>query len=214
MPAAGVTLQEAQHVLAVEYGYANWKELSARIDELRTSGSRARRHVLHIRPGLPNVTREAQWLLRMVGEGKGWSMPRIKRGLPRLADVPDAEIPNAGVTLEEARQVVAADYGYVDWATLEADLGQLRPVLAFEDLAELEDDEIRQVIFRLGRDKLAVVFKAVSEHFKDRFGANMSAEEWQALAAAMEELGPMPLSAVEAAQARILQEFRSDDPLV
>ena len=53
-----------------------------------------------------------------------------------------------------------------------------------------------------------------SEHFKERFAANMSAQEWQALVDAMEELGPLRQTEVEAAQVQILQKFRSDDPLV
>ncbi|MFH1570950.1 MAG: FliG C-terminal domain-containing protein [Gemmatimonadota bacterium] len=214
VPLARVTLQEVQHVVAVEYGFAHWKELLAQVGGASTPRGRPRRHVMHIRPGLPNVTREAEWLLRLVQEGRGWSVPRIKRGLPRLAHVPESEVPDAGVTLEEARQVVAADYGYAGWAELEADLGQLRPVTTFEDLAGLEDDEIRQVVFRLGRDKLAIALRAVSPRCTDRFRACMSQDEWQALTAAMEELGPMPLSQVEAAQTRILQQYRSDDPLV
>lgn len=212
VPAAGVTLQEAQHVLAVEYGYANWKELIAMTGD--TQPTRRKIRNIPIRPGLPNLQRDAEFLHSGTLEGRPWCVPRIKRHIPRLANLADEEIPGAGVTLEEARHAVAMDYGYADWRSLEAELSQLKPVDAFEDLAELEDDEIREVIVRLGRDKLAVVFKAASERFKDRFLDNMSAAEWQALKDAMKELGPMPLSEVQAAQARLLQHYRSDDPLV
>jgi len=214
IPSARVTLQEAQHVLAVEYGYANWKELLARTGDNRPMKRQPLRHRAHIRPSLQNLTQEAQRFMEMAAAGKGWAVPHIKRDLPRLADVPEEEIAQAGVTLEEARQVVAHDYGYEDWAELEADLGQLRPVHRFEDLADLEDDEIRDVIWRLGRDRLAVALKAVSDHFKDRFRTSMSDAEWQALIEAMEELGPTPLSEVETLQTEILRQYRSDDPLV
>ena len=93
-------------------------------------------------------------------------------------------------------------------------MGKLDPVETFEDFAELEDHEIQQVIFRLGRDRLAVALKAASDHLKERFKANMSAEAWQALAAAMEGLGPMPLSAVKVEQARVLAKYCSDDPVL
>jgi hypothetical protein len=210
VPDAGVTLQEVQHVIAVEQGFGNWKQVLAAAGEERP---RRQRRTLHVRPGMPNLVQEAEWLLWMVERQEHWALRRMRKH-PRLAPMSEAQIAEAGVTLEDARQVVAADYGFDDWAELETEVGQLHPVSTFEDLAELEDDEIRQVIFRLGRDKLAVVFKAVSERFKDRFRACMSDAEWEALAAAMEELGPMPLSAVEAAQARVLQQYRTDDPLV
>jgi flagellar motor switch protein FliG len=91
-------------------------------------------------------------------------------------------------------------------------MGQMRPVVNIEDLANLEDDEIREIISRLGRDKLPIIMKIVSEHFSERFQANMPTAEWQALAEAIEE--PVPLTTVETAQARLLQFYRSDDPLV
>lgn len=141
-------------------------------------------------------------------------MSRIRRGLPRLAGLSDAEITQAEVTLEEAQQVVAADYGYPDWVTLEAELGKLHAVASFEDLAELEDHEIQQVIFRIGRDRLAVALKAASERLVQRFRANMSAAAYQALAEAMEGLGPLRMSAVEVERARVLEYYCSDDLVV
>ena len=208
---AGVTLQEVQHVIAVEHGYSNWKQLLAEAGEPARLKPRA---TLYVRPGLPNVQREAKWFLWMVGRGEGWPMDRIRRGLPRVASLSDAEITRAEVTLEEAQQVVAADYGYPDWVTLEAELGKLHPVLTFEDFAELEDHEIQQVIFRLGRDRLAIALKGASKRLTERFRENMSAAAWQALTDAMAELGPIPMSAVEVERARVLAKYCSADPVV
>ena len=208
---AGATLQEVQHVIAVEQGFSHWKQLLAEADEPTRLKPRA---TLFIRPGLPSVQTEAEWFLWMVSRGEGWAMDRIRRGLPRVAKLSNAEITQAGVTLEEAQQVVALDYGYADWETLEVELGKLRPVRVFEDLAELEDHEIQQVIFRLGRDRMAVALKAASAHLLERLRQNMSTEAWQALTDAIEELGPLPLSVVEVEQARVLEKYRSDDPLV
>lgn len=209
--AAGVTLQEVQYIIAVEYGYGKWQDLLASLDQQRPKDwPRA----IPIRPGLPNLEREAAMLQRAAQEERPWSAPRLRKSVARLADVPDDEIGRAGVTLEEARLVIANDYGYASWADLDAQIRGLRPVHTFESLAELEDAEIREIIDRVGRDRLAVAFKSVSDRFKDRFSANMTAEEWQALAEAMEELGPMSLTAVEAVQLEILRKFRSDDPLV
>jgi hypothetical protein len=208
---ARVTLQEVQYIIAVEYGYGKWQDLLASFGEQRPKNwPRA----IPIRPGLPNLEREAAMLHRAAQEGRSWCAQRFRKSVARLVDVPDDEIGGAGVTLEEARQVIANDYGYVSWTDLDAEVGRLHPVYTLESLAELEDAEVREVIVRVGRDRLAVAFKSVSDRFKDRFSANMTAEEWQALVEATEKLGPMPQTAVEAVQLEILNKFRSDDPLV
>lgn len=210
MADADVTLQEVQHVIAVEQGFGNWKQM------LTAAGASPRhpRRTSYLRPGLPNVVRETEWFLGMVHRGEGWSMDRVRRLLPRVADLSDEEIARADVTMEEARQVVAEDYGYVDWEELESELGRLHPIQTFEDFAELEDDEIRQVIFRAGRDRLAVALKSATQKLMDRLQANMDAAAWQALVDAIDALGPVPASTVEVEQARFVQQYRSDDPLI
>ena len=306
--AAGVTLQEVQYIIAVEYGYGKWQDLLACLGEKRPRNWPRK---IPIRPGLPNLERDASMLHQAAQEGRPWCASRFRARVARLEDVSDDEIGGAGVTLEEARQVIAADYGYASWADLNAEVGRLRPVHTFESLADLDDAEIREIIVRLGRDRLSVALKTVSERFKERFSANMTGEvgdllhelgytlqahrksregtqhpdrdaqfhylseqvqqarqrgepaisvdtkkkelvgdfknpgrEWrpkgtpervrvhdfiipeqgkaipygiyelQALTEAMKELGPMPLTKVEAVQLEILRKFRSDDPLV
>ena len=56
--------------------------------------------------------------------------------------------------------------------------------------------------------------KASSDHFKERFRANMSAEAWQALTDQMEERGPMLLNEVQLVQLRITDIFRTDQQMV
>ena len=210
VPAAGVTLQDAQHVLAVEYGFAHWKELLAHTGDTRPMKTKPLRHRIYIRPSLGGLTREADRFLEMATRGEGWAVPHIIRALPRLAGVAEEDIASAGVTLEEARQVVAVDYGYTNWAELEADLGQLPPIRQFEDLASLEDEEIRRLVFRFGRDRLARALKQVSDQLEGRFRANMAEAEWQSLTDAIEKLGPTPME-VEAAQIDILRHYYSED---
>ncbi|MBT4101129.1 MAG: hypothetical protein HOM68_18085 [Gemmatimonadetes bacterium] len=207
---AEVTLQEAQHVIAVEQGLSNWKQLLSEAGESPREGW----GTLFVRPGLPNVRREAEWFLWMISRGGGWPMDRIRQSLPRVAEMSNEQITQADVTLAEVQRVVAVDYGFADWETLEMELGKLHPIQNFEDFAALADHEIRQVIFRLGRDRLAVALKTGSDQLMARFESNMSPAAWQALVDAMEALGPMPMSAVEVEQARILEKFRTDDPVV
>ena len=220
---AGVTLQEVQHVIAVETGFSNWKQMlsEAGVQSPRKPVTTA---YLHVR--LPNLQREAEWFLGMLQSGsleglgtkgewqQGWCMDRIRHGLPRVAGLSNEGVAKAGVTLAEVQQVVAADNGFVDWASLEAELGELHLVQSFEDLAGLEDEEIRMLIFRLGRDRLSVALKGASDHLMARIRKNTSPDAWQALIEAIEAHGLLSLSTVEAERARILEKYRSDDPLV
>jgi flagellar motor switch protein FliG len=84
-------------------------------------------------------------------------------------------------------------------------------VTSFEALADLPDDQIKEVIARVGRDRLTVAMKAATEHFKDRFLSNMPPDQVQALTQHMEWLGPMRLKEVEAVQQEIADKFRPDD---
>ncbi len=213
IPDAEVTLQEVQHVVAVEYGYANWNEL---LDDVgRPSSTALPMRRLYGRPSLENLQWAARDLRQKVESGE--YARRVKKHLSRLAEIPDEEIRHAGVTLEEAQQVIAAEYQYSGWDELGADVGRFRPVNTFEDLADLEDSEIREIISRVGRDDLAIAMKAANEHFKDRFLGNMPEEERRALTEYMELLGPMLLREVEEVQRRIADKFRpwpSDDAYV
>lgn len=205
---AGVTLQEVQYVIAVEYGYAKWSELITDIGKKDSTASVARR--LFGRPSLESLKQRAKHVHKMVKDGEPGSASRVRNHLPRLADIPDAEVPNAGLTLEEVQQVIAAEYGYSRWDELAADISLLRPVSSFEDLANLEGGEIEEVIARVGRDALAVAMKAASDHFKNRFLGIMTAEERRMLTEYMEWLGPMLRTEVEAVQRGIVEKFRSE----
>lgn len=209
---AGVTLQEVQHVLAVEYGYARWTDL---VDASGQDGGLPRRGLIRSwRRSLLSYEEEAEFICRRVTKGGHWAIDRARRHLPRLAGLDDDEIRAAGVTPDEARQIVAAGAGFATFDGLAAEVRKLRPVHNLEDLADLDDDEIREIIWRVGRDDLAIAMKAVSDHFKERFRATTSDAEWQALTEQMEDLGPMLLVNVEAVQHQITQKFRSDQDMV
>ena len=208
IPDARVTLQEVQYVIAVEYGYAKWSELVADIGREISAAKLIRK--FFGRPSLERLKEDARHLHRQVESGAPWSARRVRKHLPRLADIPDVGVPDAGVTLEEAQQVIAAERGYSRWAELAADVGLFRPVSRFEDLADLEDGEIEEIIARVGRDNLAISMKAASDRFKDRFLGIMTKVERQALIAYMESLGPMLLTEVEAVQRHIVEKFRSE----
>ena len=88
---------------------------------------------------------------------------------------------------------------------------------AFENIAGLDDDQIKEIIARVGRDDLAIALKAATEPLKDKILGNMSGEAREALSQYMEWLGPMRLSEVEIVQLQIVNKFKdasSDDVFV
>ena len=87
----------------------------------------------------------------------------------------------------------------------------------FEDITGLDDDQVKEIIARVGRDDLTVALKAATEPVKDKILGNMSKEERQALTQYMEWLGPMRLSEVEVVQWQIVNKFKDasgDDAFV
>ena len=109
--ATSVTLQEVQHVIATEQGFSNWKRA---LDAAGNAGARRSPRALHSRPGLANVIREAAHLITLVGQGKPWPVERVRRGLPRLADMTNSEIAQTEIGIDEAKQVLALEFGYKD----------------------------------------------------------------------------------------------------
>ena len=208
VPDAGVTLQEVQYVVAVEYGYAKWSEL---VNDIGEEGSAVgMMHKLWGRPRPESLKKQAEDIQKRVKAGDSIYVSWVRGQLPRLSAIPEADVPKAGVTLEEAQQVIAAMYRYASWDELTTDVARFRPVSQFEDLAELEDGEIEEIIVRVGRDSLAVAMKAASDRFKDRFLGIMTPKEGKALTDYMEFLGPMLLTEVEVVQRAIVEKFRSE----
>ncbi len=78
----------------------------------------------------------------------------------------------------------------------------------FGDIANLDDDQVKEIIARVGRDDLTVALKAASEPVKDKVLGNMSEEERHALTQYMEYLGPMLVTEVEVVQLQIINKFK------
>ena len=90
-------------------------------------------------------------------------------------------------------------------------------ISAFSDIGDLGDDQIKEIITRVGRDDFTLALKAAPEPLKERVHSSVTEEEWQAMASYMEFLGPMRLSDVELVQLQIVRKFRgaaSDDQFV
>ena len=89
-------------------------------------------------------------------------------------------------------------------------------ISSFAEIADLSDEQIREIIARVGRDDFAIAMKAADERLKDRVVNSLSPEETTVLTEHMEFLGPIRLSEVEEVQRRIIAKFRpeSDDQFV
>ena len=85
-------------------------------------------------------------------------------------------------------------------------------ISAFADIADLDDDQVKEIIARVGRDDLTICLKAADDHLKDKVLGNMSEEERLATTEYMEYLGPIRLSDVEHLQMQVVRKFNDDAP--
>jgi len=83
---------------------------------------------------------------------------------------------------------------------------------AFSDIADLDDDQVKEIIARVGRDDITVCLKAADERLKDKVLGNVSEEDREAMTGYMEYLGPMRLSEVEHLQRQIVLKFGGGKP--
>ena len=83
-------------------------------------------------------------------------------------------------------------------------------ISAFSDIGDLGDDQIKEIIARVGRDDFTLALKAAPEPLKERVRSSVTEGEWQALTSYMEFLGPIRLSEVELVQLQIVGKFRGE----
>ncbi len=96
---------------------------------------------LPARPHLRNLQHQAKRLLKGHRERKPTSVRRLRARLDRFSAATTAEIVLAPVTLREAQQVIAREYGFAEWADLkrhvEAVTGQTPPDSPTDELTLL-----------------------------------------------------------------------------
>jgi flagellar motor switch protein FliG len=83
----------------------------------------------------------------------------------------------------------------------------------FADIVDLDDDQVRELIARVGRDDVAISLKAATEALKDKVLANVPETERLGFVEYIEQTGPMRLSEVELVQLQIVNKIKmaSDD---
>jgi flagellar motor switch protein FliG len=81
-------------------------------------------------------------------------------------------------------------------------------MFVFEDIARLDDRDIREMLKEVEVKELALALKGASEEIKAKIFNNMSKRAKEGVVEDMEYMGPVRLTDVEAAQATVLNVFR------
>jgi len=84
-------------------------------------------------------------------------------------------------------------------------------MFVFEDFAKIDDKSIRKIVMEVDNDTVALALKTASEELKSKFLRNLSKRASQMVLEVLENLGPKPLSEVEAAQHELLKVAHSLD---
>jgi flagellar motor switch protein FliG len=81
-------------------------------------------------------------------------------------------------------------------------------MFVFEDLAKVSDKDMQKVLAEIDKADLALALKAAPPELSEKLLGNLSARARDNIKEEIEMLGPRPLSDVEEAQKRILQQVR------
>ena len=81
-------------------------------------------------------------------------------------------------------------------------------MFVFEDLLKINDKDMQKVLAEIDKADLALALKAAPQELSDKLLGNLSARARDNIKDEIEGLGPRPLSDVEEAQKRILQQVR------
>ena len=73
-------------------------------------------------PNLEQLRNQAKDLLRAFKEEDADVPPRLRRSIPEMADLSDAEVFRSRFALKGARRVIAREYGFTEWADLKREV--------------------------------------------------------------------------------------------
>ena len=82
-------------------------------------------------------------------------------------------------------------------------------MFVFDDLAKISDKDMQKVLAEVDKADLALALKAAAPELAEKLLKNLSARARDNIKDEIDMLGPKPLSEVEEAQKRILQQVRS-----
>ena len=73
-------------------------------------------------PNLEQLRNQAKDLLKAFKEGDADVPPRLRRSIPEMADLSDAEVFRSRFALKGARRVIAREYGFTEWTDLKREV--------------------------------------------------------------------------------------------
>jgi hypothetical protein len=124
------TLNDAQHVLAVEHGFRNWAEFRDELERARESFDDETRPVFRLdalgREDVATFEDRAEQLQADLAKRSIDAVRRVRARLRKYAEVPEDRIAREGISLGDARLVVAREYGYPSFPELAEDVRRVR----------------------------------------------------------------------------------------
>ena len=87
---------------------------------------------LPARPNLEQLKNQAKDLLRAFRAGQPSARMRFRESLPRLRGASDSDPARASVSLRDAQQVVAAEYGFSSWPLMHAHIKERKNIVMLE----------------------------------------------------------------------------------
>jgi hypothetical protein len=155
---------------------------------------------LPVRANLENLRKQAKALHRAFLNGDTDAIDRIRENLPRINELPEAEVAEAELSRQEAQHVLAREYGYATWEKLRMAVGA-----SFEALADLPPAAIQEIFRHTERQDWIRALPQVSERMREAvFHACLTRSGVRELADEMAAYDPPPQEG-DAAQQRILE---------
>ncbi len=172
------TLRDVQHALAREHGFSGWTALKERIEDapLKHFEEAAAALLLAYRTGTPEAM-EAHY--RYTWHRRPWTGMRTYVQLD-LGKRPAEPGGNVEITLDDARYLVAGDYGFRDWNALKAAIAS-GTTIDVGGSRDFTDDDLRKLantpdIKRLDLSGTSITDAAIEilQHLPDLESVNLS----------------------------------------
>lgn len=118
-------------------------------------------------PSLQNLKKRAKLVVRQHASGQYPIAERIRRGLPAFAGRTDREVLDARFTLSQARDLVARELGFSDWAQLKKGIESMPPR---ETASPRSDEATQPEILGVHPQIFVTDMERAVQFYRDRLG--------------------------------------------
>ena len=159
---------------------------------------------LPARASLENLRKQAKALHRGFQSGDAEAVVRIRTNLPRINELPEAEVASAELSRQEAQHVLAREYGYRTWEAIctAASAG-------FDDLGLLTDGEAQVLLREVSQKDLSRALVGSTEPVSERFLSNMSQRVRGFLQEEAQRYADLDEAEIEASRQRVVEVART-----